>query len=104
MAKKMYDAWPQGSSRAKLLDKVLVQLPPRMHKWFLAKFPEPAMWLQVWGEGGRGQEGDMAAGGGGDKGQGKLIRLQARGGARRRVRERVVWLQVEGGREMGEKG
>eukprot|EP00955_Chlamydomonas_euryale_P101771 365371-Chlamydomonas_euryale.AAC.3 len=45
--KKLYDSWPEGHSRAQLLDRVLVQLPPRMHRWFLAKFPGPATWLQV---------------------------------------------------------
>uniref|UniRef100_A0A7R9VTK1 Serine/threonine-protein kinase ATR n=1 Tax=Chlamydomonas euryale TaxID=1486919 RepID=A0A7R9VTK1_9CHLO len=45
--KKLYDSWPEGHSRAQLLDRVLVQLPPRMHRWFLAKFPGPATWLQA---------------------------------------------------------
>ena len=27
--------------------QVLGIMPPRLHKWFLAKFPEPVTWLQA---------------------------------------------------------
>ncbi|KAL6746420.1 kinase-like domain-containing protein [Haematococcus lacustris] len=50
--KKVYDAWEadinnKNASRAGLLNKVLQGLPPRMHKWWLTHFPEPASWLQA---------------------------------------------------------
>lgn len=31
--------------RAELLDRVLENMPPRMHKWMLGRFPEPGAWL-----------------------------------------------------------
>lgn len=37
----------QGKRRAELLDKVLAMFPPRFHRWQLAKFPEPAAWLNA---------------------------------------------------------
>ena len=30
-----------------MLDKVLTMFPPRFHKWQLAKFAEPAAWLNA---------------------------------------------------------
>ncbi|GAB4817356.1 hypothetical protein N2152v2_004402 [Parachlorella kessleri] len=44
--RKMYDGFT-GKRRAELLDKVLAMFPPRFHKWQLAKFPEPAAWLNA---------------------------------------------------------
>jgi hypothetical protein len=35
----------KGPRRADLLDRVLGTLPPRMHRWLLARFPEPGAWL-----------------------------------------------------------
>ena len=37
----------QGKRRAELLDTVLGLLPPRFHVWLLAKFTEPAAWLNA---------------------------------------------------------
>ena len=45
--KTLFEEWPSNQSRARLLDKVLSTLPPMMHRWFIAKFPEPASWLQA---------------------------------------------------------
>ena len=45
--KTLYEEWPASNSRARLLDKILVNLPPMMHRWFISKFPEPASWLQA---------------------------------------------------------
>jgi serine/threonine-protein kinase ATR len=44
--KRMYDAW-QGRSRADLLRRVLALLPPRLHRWFLRRWPEPGAWLSA---------------------------------------------------------
>lgn len=35
---------PQGKRRSELLNKVLACYPPVLHRWFLARFPEPATW------------------------------------------------------------
>ena len=43
--KETYDRW-QGRSYSGLLDKVLSQFPPKLHKWFLSRFPEPSAWLE----------------------------------------------------------
>lgn len=43
--KAMYDAAAQSRSKADLLTRVLALFPPRLHRWVLAKFPEPAAWL-----------------------------------------------------------
>ncbi|KAF5827558.1 kinase-like domain-containing protein [Dunaliella salina] len=40
--KKMYDSTP---SKRQWLEKVMQTLPPRMHKWWLTRFSEPATWL-----------------------------------------------------------
>ncbi|KIZ00100.1 hypothetical protein MNEG_7860 [Monoraphidium neglectum] len=42
--RKLYDGF-QGTRKADLLASVLSTLPPRMHKWLLARFPEPGAWL-----------------------------------------------------------
>ena len=34
----------QGKRRSELLNKVLACYPPVLHRWFLARFPEPATW------------------------------------------------------------
>lgn len=34
-----------GSRKAELLNRVLSNLPPRLHRWLLARFPEPGAWL-----------------------------------------------------------
>ena len=34
----------QGKRRSELLNKVLALYPPVLHRWFLARFPEPATW------------------------------------------------------------
>ncbi|GAX74920.1 hypothetical protein CEUSTIGMA_g2366.t1 [Chlamydomonas eustigma] len=44
--KKVYQDSP-GPYKMKNFEKVLQATPPRLHKWFLAKFPEPATWLQA---------------------------------------------------------
>ncbi|KAK9842495.1 hypothetical protein WJX81_002719 [Elliptochloris bilobata] len=42
--KKLYDNYPEGKRRAALLEKVLAMLPPRLHRWFLGGWSEPATW------------------------------------------------------------
>lgn len=42
--KYQYDRF-QGTRRVDLLNNILADYPPLMHKWFLSKFPEPAAWL-----------------------------------------------------------
>ncbi|GFR46172.1 hypothetical protein Agub_g7700, partial [Astrephomene gubernaculifera] len=44
--KKLWEGW-QEPQKAKLLSKALERLPPRMHRWQLTKFPEPATWLSA---------------------------------------------------------
>ena len=34
----------QGKRKSELLDKLLAMYPPVLHRWFLARFPEPATW------------------------------------------------------------
>ena len=34
----------QGKRKSELLDKLLAMNPPVLHRWFLARFPEPATW------------------------------------------------------------
>lgn len=34
----------QDKTRAVLLDKVLAMVPPTMHRWFLARWPEAGAW------------------------------------------------------------
>ena len=34
----------QGKRRSELLNKLLALYPPVLHRWFLARFPEPATW------------------------------------------------------------
>ncbi|KAL0029509.1 hypothetical protein WJX79_000191 [Trebouxia sp. C0005] len=41
--KKIYDGF-QGKRKSELLDKLLAMYPPVLHRWFLARFPEPATW------------------------------------------------------------
>lgn len=36
--------WVQGKRRSELLDKVLAMFPPRLHRWLLSKWSEPAAW------------------------------------------------------------
>lgn len=36
---------PQSRKKAPLLDSVLAMFPPCLHRWLLAKFPEPSAWL-----------------------------------------------------------
>ncbi|MEW5302991.1 MAG: hypothetical protein WDW36_005724 [Sanguina aurantia] len=45
--RKIYDDNKDQPSMSKKMGKVLGIVPPRMHKWMLAKFPEPAAWLQA---------------------------------------------------------
>ena len=35
----------QDKRKAGLMEKLLATFPPRLHCWFLARFPEPAAWL-----------------------------------------------------------
>lgn len=35
----------QDKRKAGLMEKLLATFPPRLHRWFLARFPEPAAWL-----------------------------------------------------------
>ncbi|KAL3137629.1 hypothetical protein ABBQ38_004906 [Trebouxia sp. C0009 RCD-2024] len=41
--KKIYDGF-QGKRRSELVNKLLALYPPVLHRWFLARFPEPATW------------------------------------------------------------
>lgn len=34
----------QGKRRSELVNKLLALYPPVLHRWFLARFPEPATW------------------------------------------------------------
>lgn len=45
--KKIFEEHKDSLSKSKMMGKVLGMVPPRMHKWMLAKFPEPAAWLQA---------------------------------------------------------
>ncbi len=44
LIKRQYDNF-QGTRRGDLLDKVMAGLPPRMHRWLLQRFADPAAWL-----------------------------------------------------------
>ncbi len=44
LIKRQYDNF-QGTRRGDLLDKVMASLPPRMHRWLLQRFADPAAWL-----------------------------------------------------------
>jgi hypothetical protein len=46
LIKRQYDNF-QGGRRGELLDKVMGALPPRMHRWLLQRFPDPAAWLDA---------------------------------------------------------
>jgi len=37
----------EGVSPDVLLDSILERFPPRLHRWFAARFPEPAAWLRA---------------------------------------------------------
>ncbi|KAK9858036.1 hypothetical protein WJX84_006124 [Apatococcus fuscideae] len=39
-----YEKWTD-KRKAGLMEKLLATFPPRLHRWFLARFPEPAAWL-----------------------------------------------------------
>ncbi|KAL0053239.1 hypothetical protein WJX82_003001 [Trebouxia sp. C0006] len=41
---KLLDMYPPGKRKSELLDKLLAMYPPVLHRWFLARFPEPATW------------------------------------------------------------
>ncbi|GIL92020.1 hypothetical protein Vretifemale_19512 [Volvox reticuliferus] len=45
--RKFYETWSEPNNKAKQLSKVLEKLPPRLHRWFLTRFPEPATWLSA---------------------------------------------------------
>ncbi|PNW78179.1 hypothetical protein CHLRE_10g467200v5 [Chlamydomonas reinhardtii] len=45
--KKLWDSWTEPANKSKLLSNVLARLPPRMHRWLLNKYPEPATWLSA---------------------------------------------------------
>jgi hypothetical protein len=38
------DGHVQGKRRSELLDKVLQMFPPRLHRWLLSMWSEPAAW------------------------------------------------------------
>ena len=35
---------PQDKKRTELLNSVLARMPPRLHRWFLGRWAEPAAW------------------------------------------------------------
>lgn len=43
--KALYDGAAQQRRKSELMTKVLQMFPPRLHRWVLATFPEPAAWL-----------------------------------------------------------
>lgn len=45
--KRLHDKCTRdGLQPSQLLDKILQGFPPRFHRWFLSRFPEPAAWLR----------------------------------------------------------